>query len=84
MAGPLARGKGTKKDSSIGEFGPKRGSGAGKGSVISSTFGESWEKEIEERLSKRTNICGNPKCNIERKPGKCKACGWEPKGNSAW
>jgi len=84
MAKPLVRSKNTKKDTSIGEFGTKRGGGAGKGDIISGTFGEGWEKEIEERLSKRTNICGSPKCSIERKPGKCKVCGWEPKGFSAW
>ena len=84
MSNPLVRGKGTKYNSDMGPFGRKRGGKGGKGDIISGTFGEGWEKNIEDRLASRTNICGNPKCNIERPAGVCKACGWEPKGNSAW
>lgn len=84
MSKPLVRGRGTKRSSDIGEFGAKRGGGAGKGDLIGSSFGDGWLQNIEERLAKRTNICGNPKCNIERPAGKCATCGWEPREGKDW
>lgn len=66
----------------IGEFGLKSSATAGKGSVISSTFGESWLKSVEERLSKRRMSCS--KCGVSKPSGKCESCGYEPTGFCGW
>jgi len=81
---PLVRSKNTRYDPDSGPFTASRGSGAGKGDIISGTFGEGWVENIAERLSKRTNKCGNIKCGIDRPEGVCSVCGHIPEGSSGW
>jgi len=42
MSNPLVMSKHTKKNNNLGPYGAKRGGGAGKGDIISSTFNDSW------------------------------------------
>jgi hypothetical protein len=69
-------------DEQIGEFGAKRGTGAGKGSVISSTFGSRWEDEIRGRLKKRQLPC--TKCGVMKAEGECNKCAHMPKDGKGW
>ncbi len=82
MSKPMISGKGTKKSSDIGSFSIKRG--AGKGDLISSSFGEGWLSNVEDRLEAREASCGNPDCSVVRPSGVCGVCGWEPRGNRGW
>jgi hypothetical protein len=66
----------------IGEFGLKRGSGAGKGSVISSTFGSRWEDEVKARLTKRQFPCS--KCKVMKPEGECNKCAHIPENGRGW
>jgi len=66
----------------IGEFGLKSGSGAGKGSVISSTFGDNWMEAASERLKSRKYPCSG--CGVVKPEGKCKSCGHVPLIGKGW
>lgn len=75
---PLVCGKGTRKDSSIGPHCLSRSKKGGKGDMISGTFGDGWEKEIESRLEVRMLAC--TKCGVVRGSGICPdPCNYESK-----
>lgn len=66
----------------IGEFGLKKSSGAGKGSVISSTFGDNWLNGVSNRLKTRKYPCTS--CKVVKPEGKCKSCGHVPQNGKGW
>ena len=76
------KGKGTAKKNTVGVFGVKQSAQNGKGSVISSTFGDGWLKSAEERLAKRQFPCSN--CGVMKPEGHCVKCNYTPKGNRGW
>ena len=85
MSQPMIRTKNTKFNSNHGPFGRKRGTGgAGKGDIISGTFGDGWEKNAEDRLSKRRYQCSNKECGKLKPSGKCEYCNFEPTSPRGW
>lgn len=82
---PMIRTKNTKYNPNHGPFGRKRGTGgAGKGDIIAGTFGDGWEKNLEDRLSKRMYECSNGKCGKLKPSGDCEHCGHKPEYPKGW
>lgn len=76
MAASLGHGPGSKRNNNLGPYGKKAGVDGGKGNVISSTFGDRWVKNTEERLSKRRYACTS--CGTMKPSGECEKCGHNP------